>query len=79
MAANGHCVNSERRSWRRMISPLPSVMLTPVERWLRRLWLWFFAVVLAAAAVFWPCALFGILIRGSGERIAPRHFVDGHP
>lgn len=53
-AAVAKAVNSERHLWRRLLSPLPSVMLTPVERWRRRLRLWFFAVVLAAVAIFWP-------------------------
>jgi hypothetical protein len=53
-AAVAKAVNSQRHSWRRLGSPLPSAMLTPVERWRRRLLLWVFAVVIAAVAIFWP-------------------------
>ena len=47
-------VNAERHLWRRLWSPLPSAMLSPVER--RRRWLWLGLVTLfvAAVAVFWP-------------------------
>ena len=47
-------VNRERHWWIRLLSPLPSVMLTPEQRWRRRLWFWVLAVALAATAVSWP-------------------------
>lgn len=46
--------NKRRRWWVRLVMPLPSAMLSPEQRWWRRLWLVVLAVVLAAAAVFWP-------------------------
>ena len=46
--------NKQRRPWTRLFVPLPSVMLTPEQRWWRRLRLGLLAVVLAAGAIFWP-------------------------
>jgi hypothetical protein len=53
-AAVATAVNKQRRWWVRLVMPLPSVMLSPEQRWRRRLWLGVLTVVLAAAAVFWP-------------------------
>jgi hypothetical protein len=53
-AAVAKGVNRQRRWWVRLVVPLPSVMLSPEQRWRRRLWFGVLAVVLAAAAVFWP-------------------------
>jgi hypothetical protein len=47
-------VNKHRRWWVRLAMPLPSVMLSPEQRWRRRIWFGVLAVALAAAAVFWP-------------------------
>ena len=53
-AAVASTANKQRRWWVRMAMPLPSVMLTPEQRWRRRLWLGVLTVALAAAAIFWP-------------------------
>ena len=53
-AALALAVNKQRRWWMRLVMPLPSVMLSPEQRWRRRLWLGVLAVVLAAVAIFWP-------------------------
>jgi KAP family P-loop domain len=53
-AAVATAANKQRRWWMRLAMPLPSVMLSPEQRWRRRLWLGILTVVLAAAAVFWP-------------------------
>jgi hypothetical protein len=53
-AAVAKAVNKQRYWWWRLAMPLPSVMLSPVQRWRRRLWFGVFAVALAAAAIFWP-------------------------
>lgn len=53
-AAVAKAVNKQRYWWWRLVMPLPSVMLSPVQRWRRRLWFGVLAVVLAAAAIFWP-------------------------
>lgn len=53
-AAVAKAVNKQRWWWVRLAMPLPSVMLSPEQRWRRGLWLGVVAVVLAAAAVFWP-------------------------
>ena len=53
-AAVARTVNVERHWWVRLISPLPSVMLTSEQRWRRRLLLGGFTVLLATAAIFWP-------------------------
>ena len=53
-AAVALAVNKQRRWWTRLVMPLPSVMLSPEQRWRRRLWLGVLAVVLAAVAIFWP-------------------------
>ena len=47
-------VNRQRRWWARLVMPLPSVMLSPEQRWRRGVWFGVLAVALAAAAVFWP-------------------------
>jgi hypothetical protein len=47
-------VNAGRHPWTRFIAPLPSAMLTPVERWRRRIYLGLFTVLVAAIVVFWP-------------------------
>ena len=56
--------NKQRRPWTRLFMPLPSVMLTPEQRWWRRLRLGLLAVALAAAAIFWPTG---------GALLAPWH------
>jgi KAP family P-loop domain len=53
-AAVAKGVNRQRPWWVRLAMPLPSAMLSPEQRWRRGLWLGVVAVVLAAAAVFWP-------------------------
>ena len=53
-AAVAKAVNRQRYWWWRLVMPLPTVMLSPVQRWRRRLWFAVLAVVLAAAAIFWP-------------------------
>ncbi len=53
-AAVALTVNKQRRWWTRLMMPLPSVMLSPEQRWRRRLWFGVLAVVLAAMAIFWP-------------------------
>jgi hypothetical protein len=53
-AAVANTVNKQRRWWVRLFRPLPSVMLSPEQRWRRRLWLGVLTVALAAAAIFWP-------------------------
>jgi KAP-like P-loop domain-containing protein len=53
-AAVASTANKQRRWWVRLAMPLPSVMLTPEQRWRRRLWLGVLTVALAAAAIFWP-------------------------
>jgi hypothetical protein len=53
-AAVALAVNKQRRWWTRLMMPLPSVMLTPEQRWRRGLWLGVLTVVLAAVAIFWP-------------------------
>ena len=53
-AAVAKTVNKQRYWWWRLAMPLPSVMLSPVQRWRRRLWYGVLAVALAAAAIFWP-------------------------
>jgi KAP family P-loop domain len=53
-AAVAKTVNRQRPWWVRLAMPLPSAMLSPEQRWRRGLWLGVVAVVLAAAAVFWP-------------------------
>jgi hypothetical protein len=53
-AAVASSANKQRRWWVRLAMPLPSVMLTPEQRWRRRLWLGVLTVALAAAAIFWP-------------------------
>jgi hypothetical protein len=47
-------VNAERYPWTRFRAPLPSVMLTPVERWRRRIYLGIFTALVAVIVVFWP-------------------------
>jgi hypothetical protein len=53
-AAVAKAVNEQRYWWVRLAMPLPSVMLSPEQRWVRRLWYGGLALVLAAMAVFWP-------------------------
>lgn len=53
-AAVAKAVNKQRRWWVRLVMPLPSVMLSPEQRWRRGLWLGVLTVALAAAAIFWP-------------------------
>ena len=53
-AAVASTANKQRRWWVRLAMPLPSVMLSPEQRWRRRLWLGVLTVALATAAVFWP-------------------------
>jgi KAP family P-loop domain len=53
-AAVASSANKQRRWWVRLVMPLPSVMLSPEQRWRRGLWLGVLAVALAAAAIFWP-------------------------
>lgn len=53
-AAVAKAVNRQRPWWVRLLMPLPSVMLSPEQRWRRGLWLGVVAVALAAAAIFWP-------------------------
>jgi hypothetical protein len=53
-AAVAKAVNRQRPWWVRLAMPLPSVMLSPEQRWRRGLLLGVVAVVLAAAAIFWP-------------------------
>jgi len=53
-AAVASAVNKQRRWWVRLAMPLPSVMLSPEQRWRRRLWLGVITGALATAAVFWP-------------------------
>jgi hypothetical protein len=55
-AAVAKAVNKQRYWWVRLVMPLPSVMLSPEQRWRRRLWYGILAVALAAVAVFWPTA-----------------------
>jgi KAP family P-loop domain len=53
-SAVAKAVNKQRYWWWRLVMPLPSVMLSPVQRWRRRLWFGLLSVALAAAAIFWP-------------------------
>ena len=53
-AAVANSANKQRRWWVRLAIPLPSVMLSPEQRWRRRLGLGVLTVAVAAAAVFWP-------------------------
>lgn len=53
-AAVAKGVNMRRRWWVRFAMPLPSVMLSPEQRWYRRLWFGVLALALAAFTVFWP-------------------------
>lgn len=47
-------VNAGRYPWTRFRAPLPSALLTPVERWRRRIYLGLFTALIAAIVVFWP-------------------------
>jgi len=53
-AAVAKAVNNQRYWWVRLAMPLPSSMLSPQQRWSRRLCYGVLAVALAAMAVFWP-------------------------
>ena len=53
-AAVASSANKQRRWWVRLAMPLPSVMLSPEQRWRRRLWLGVLAIAVATAAIFWP-------------------------
>jgi hypothetical protein len=53
-AAVAKAVNNQRYWWMRLAMPLPSSMLSPQQRWSRRLCYGVLAVALAAIAVFWP-------------------------
>jgi hypothetical protein len=53
-AAVAKAVTRQRYWWVRLVMPLPSAMLSPEQRWRRRLWYGVLAVALAALAVFWP-------------------------
>jgi hypothetical protein len=53
-ASVARAVNDQRYWWVRLAMPLPSSMLSPEQRWGRRLWYGVLAVALAAVAVFWP-------------------------
>jgi hypothetical protein len=53
-AAVAAAVNKQRHWWIRLAMPLPSVMLSPEQRWRRRLYYGLFTLALAATAVFWP-------------------------
>jgi hypothetical protein len=53
-AAVAKTTNKQRHWWVRLAMPLPSAMLSPEQRWWRRLWYTVLAVLLAAVAVFWP-------------------------
>jgi tetratricopeptide (TPR) repeat protein len=52
-AAVAKAVDRERHWWVRLFSPLPSVMLTPTQRWRRGLRFWIIAIALAVSAIFW--------------------------
>ena len=47
-------LNGERLWRMRLLTPLPSSMLSPEERWRRRLWLIALSVLIAMAATLWP-------------------------
>jgi hypothetical protein len=49
-------VNRGRRRWRRIVSPLPSALLSPYERWRRRIYL----ALAVVAVVALPAALDGV-------------------
>jgi KAP family P-loop domain len=53
-AAVAKSVNSARYPWTRLWSPLPSGMLSPIEKWRRRLWLGLFTIFVALAVILWP-------------------------
>jgi hypothetical protein len=46
--------NRRRRWWRRLVQPLPSAMLTPEQRWRRKLWIILTSVAIAVALVLGP-------------------------
>ena len=46
--------NRKRRWWRRLAQPLPSAMLTPEQRWRRKLWIILGSLAVAAALVLGP-------------------------
>ena len=46
--------NRGRRWWRRLVQPLPSAMLTPEQRWRRKLWIILTSLAVAVALVLGP-------------------------
>ena len=46
--------NGQRRWWRRLVQPLPSAMLSPEQRWRRKLWIILTSLAIALALVLGP-------------------------
>jgi hypothetical protein len=72
--------NRHRHWWRRFIQPLPSVMLTPEQRWRRKLWIAIASAAIAIAIILGPQTrtVIAAVARPSGARwVAAEHAIHG--